>query len=62
MFNSLLYNENVSLKEVVKDLKKEIIDLKNKIKIINIVINNIIEENNRNNKDIEKKINDLIKN
>ena len=27
---SLLYNENVSLKEVVKDLKKEIIDLKNK--------------------------------
>ena len=26
---SLLYNENISLKEVVKDLKKEIIELKN---------------------------------
>ena len=45
------------LKSQIEELRNinEINKIKNKIKIINIVINNIIEENNRNNKDIEKK-------
>ena len=36
---SLLYNENKSLKEVVKDLKKEVIDLKNKNSLNNKAYN-----------------------
>ena len=50
------------LKSQIENLSdiNEINKIKNEIKIINININNIIEENNKSNKDIENNLNNLI--
>ena len=58
---SLLYNENKSLKEVVKDLKKEIIDLKNKNSLTNKGYNLIgVNVNMQVDKESEKIIEELM--
>ena len=57
--NNIILNE---LKNQIENLTNinEIDKIKKEIKIINIIINNIIEDNNKNNKDIEKILNNLI--